>query len=469
MDVRLPLKARAYIAKDILFGNRQKSSSILMEMGGWSSSAVGKPSQMLKAYAHMPWLRAVFGKISDGVGSAPWLLEAAKKNGKYRSVKQWANARGDAREKIKKKVAASHEIEDIFEHPLLDLLAAPNSMMTGPSLMGLTGLYIDLVGEAIWWKETKGDRLVALWPIPPSWINERPKEDSPVFKLSADGFPKEISVNDVVWFRQPSPANPYTETASVAGPLADELEADEYASKHIKSFFLNSARPDILISGTGLSREEAERAEEKWLGKLRGYFKAHRPHFIGKDVTVTQLSNKFTDMQLVDLRKWQRDVVLQAAGMPPEILGVIETSNRATITAASYVFAKWVLTPRLELIRSTLQVQLVPLYDPRLVLDYFSPVEEDREFRIDTMKITPHAWTANEWRDVVGDRPLPDDQGEVVFIPNSYSVQKVSELSEFISPYTSPELLEVLDGKTIDGDGKAGAAQHGNWRSAMQR
>lgn len=441
---KLPIRARLEIVKNELF----KSKSV----GGFSSSMFSfqsgqsiysSQSSFLRAYSNLPWLRAGFGKVADGVAAAPWYMEEIRKDKKAIGVKQMANTSGASRERMRKilKSDKSIRINLIHNHPMLELMSSPNAMMTQQALMSLTCLYVDLVGESIWYIVSESNGLPSeILPVPPSWIQERPNKKNGMHflvKIDSDKIPKKIHISDTVWFRSPDLENPYSETVGTATALADELESDEYATHHIKSFFLNRARPDIIISGTGLNQTETEEAEERWLSKFRGFWKAHRPAFFSQDVKVLELNNKFKDMELIALRKWQRDIVLQAIGMPPEILGVLESSNRATIDTAAFIFAKWVLTPRLEVIRATLQAQLVPRYDHRIVLEYASPVEEDREFALKVRIAAPWAFTIDQWREVNGDNPLEDGQGEVVMIPAGMQPVKVSEITQFVSPYAN--------------------------------
>ena len=44
--------------------------------------------------------------------------------------------------------------------------------------------------------------------------------------------------------------------------------------------------------------------------------------------------------------------------------------------------------------------------DDRLILDYESPVQEDKAFRLAVMQAAPWAWNADEWRDFAGLDPI---------------------------------------------------------------
>ena len=51
---------------------------------------------------------------------------------------------------------------------------------------------------------------------------------------------------------------------------------------------------------------------------------------------------------MIQGRIFLRDAVLEHFGVPREIMGITESSNRATSEAAQYIYAQNVLTPRLK-------------------------------------------------------------------------------------------------------------------------
>ena len=58
----------------------------------------------------------------------------------------------------------------------------------------------------------------------------------------------------------------------------------------------------------------------------------------------------------------RRDMILEAFGMSPHMIGREEDINRANAEAAEDVFARWVLMPRLDRIKDALNHQLLPLF-----------------------------------------------------------------------------------------------------------
>ena len=72
-----------------------------------------------------------------------------------------------------------------------------------------------------------------------------------------------------------------------------------------------------------------------------------------------------------------------------------------------------------------MQERLIPLYDDRLILDYATPIEEDREHNLKVAQAAPWALSVNEWREMMDLEPLPGDMGEeYVFSGTEISVRR---------------------------------------------
>lgn len=190
-------------------------------------------------------------------------------------------------------------------------------------------------------------------------------------------------------------------------------------SKHIKQFFFNRAKPDFMVYPKGemnaMAPEQAELLERKWLDRQQGFWRAFRPQFLSREVGIHEFTQNFQHLQLHELRSHSRDTSLQTYGIPPEILGVIENSNRSTIEGAFYGFQKLTIEPRAEFWRSELQQRVVPDYDERLVLDYDSPVQEDREFALKSYIAKPSTITVDEWRQMQGLPEIGGKEGRLRF------------------------------------------------------
>lgn len=429
---------------------------------------------LLEAYSNMPWLRAVAGKIATAVSVTQWRLyvirEAAGDQRRIitpRSIQKCPNKalrERKIRSLIKRNGSPTvFNLEEITEHPILDLLEHGNEWMTGRDVFKVTQLHYDLAGEAFWLIERNGLGLpVAIWPLPPHWISEFPRPDSPYYKVQFEYNYAEIPVTEIIRICDPDPMNPYGRGTGLARALGDELETDEYAAKHVKTFFYNRARPDLIISADDLTKEDTRRLEEGWLAKMRGFWNAYKPYFINKKIDVKEIGQTFENMQLTQLRKHERDTIIQVFGAPPEKLGVLSQSNRSTIAAADLFWTKDLIMPRVENLRTVIQSRLVPLFDERLILDYDSPVVEDSEHELRVMSAMPGAFTKNEWRAMAN----KDSLGEIgdVFLLQPGQVQLPMDQAGFAGQLQSVDQAPSPDQAEDQSDQQQG---QGDQKSMM--
>jgi hypothetical protein len=376
--------------------------------------------KLLQAYAEMPWVRAVVGKIAESIAATEWVALRSK------NVTDGAEAAAAARFYSKagpvrrKRLRKQMELEELPGHALLDLLEKGNDFHTGQTIDELTQAHLELVGEAFWLKERNGrGQPTELWSIPPNWVVDTPApgKTEQAFLFRVDGVETSIPMSEVIWYKKADPWLPYGRGVGTGRSLGDELDTDEYAAKHMKAWFVNGAIPDLLVSADGLAPGDTERLEQDWLDKQQGWWNRFKPYFVGKKLSVEKLTSSFQEMGLGQLRKDQRDVIIHTWGVAPEMFGITENSNRANITGAFYQYARWVLVPRLELRRVFMQTRLVPDFDPGLIIDYESPVEEDKAHVLSVMTAAPWAFTADEWREEAGRAELEDDRGNVHAVP----------------------------------------------------
>jgi HK97 family phage portal protein len=361
-------------------------SGLAMQVRPYGQPPRRGTAERLLAYRTRPWLRAIGGKISNRVAAVPWVLKRRK----------------------------GRSLDEVLEHPLLDLLSRPNPHLTGRGVRQATSLHVELAGEAFWILERNAlGQPVELYPTPPNWVVEVPSRMRAGFRLSYGDLHRDVPESDVIWIRDVDPLQPYGRGAGIAEALGDELDINEYASKQIAGYFFNGATPEFIVSAKGMSKDQATGLKERWENEHRGFWNRARAFFTGADdLKVNRLDTTFRDSQLVELMAANRDTIVSVFGVPPEVLGIIENSNRATIEAASYLLATEVLVPRLDLLRDTLQERLVPMFGADLVLEYVSPVPEDKAFRKEVMSSRPEAFKHNEVRALAG---LPPEDGMDVF------------------------------------------------------
>lgn len=417
--------------------------------------------ELMLAYREQPWLRAIVQRVATDVASVPLRLLAPAKPSANGLVSRSIGAGGDVRRKMLNDGLASGQLVQIEEHPFLALLNNMNPALRAVGSMTVTQAFIDLKGEAFWVLERNAaGQAIEAWPVPPHWVTETPSSLRDTFRMSAFGWNKEVPESDVVWFRQPDLENPYARGSGIGEALADEIDVDEYAAKHVRDWFFNGGRPSAFVSLDGASEDEVERFEERWRQKYQGLGRANQIHFTNAPIGYEDLSHTFKDQELLSIRQFQADLMRQTFGIPPEILGILQNSNRATIDSSYYLYSRGVLVPRLVMLCDALQ-GLAREWDSKLIVDFLSPVPEDMEFKKAAMVALPSNYTVNEHRALAGQMPI--DGGEELYsAAPSYAPQPMAlefeppfakslgvwKASKTINEVADAAKPEVLDEKT---------------------
>lgn len=408
-------------------------TQVLEAAGGLLAGAVpwGVPPQrgereLLVAQRKVPWLHVVTGKIAGTVAGTPWQLFVPTRGGK--PAKALHLGIGDRRQR-----AASREIfatrvangiylakqassgqgqaqgvEEVINHPLLDLLHQPNPIMSGAAFWTLVQLYLDLPGEFFGVIERNAAGMpIQIWPVPGYWVFRTPYYGSPFFHFNFGTWYVDIHERDVIWLRKLRAENPYGRGAGTGEALGDEIDTEAYALKTQKAQFYNQGVPAGIAILEGMDSVAFKRAKEMFLETVAGFWNAGKTWFVNSKADFKPLAQKFADMQLMELRKASRDTIVQTYGVPPEVVGILSNSNKATITAAQYLYAEHCIVPRLEFLRSELQQRLVREFDERILIDYISPTPDDQNFELEVGKAFPYSRSLNEMRRLQNLPPRP--------------------------------------------------------------
>jgi len=384
----------------------------------WTQAPEGNVASLLELYHTNPRLDAIDIKAQH-ISGTPWAIydKAA-----------WEEAPDEA-QPIKNHPAAALLLEPCPAYPEID----------GSVLMYLTYVYKRVTGEAYWWKIRNGSKIEALYIMPKNWCLQTPSTGSPYFLFMPSGVAGGQSIiadpADIVWFKSPNVADPYSRGRGRSENMLDEYESDELAAKYQKNYFYNDATPPIAISAPGASESEVEQLKQSWMQRVGGFLKARAPAFLTwEGAKVEKLSDSQREMDFVESRKFMRDMANQHEQLPPEIAGILENSNRATIEAAFYLFTKAVLTPELASLDATITRQLIACdYDNRLVYRHKNTVPQDEQFKLTKVNegVERGMLKRSDWKKAMGYPVEPGD--DVYVIPFSLSEVKPGE-----KPVTEP-------------------------------
>ena len=386
----------------------------------YNSTVTGGSSlqSYINSYGNVGWVFACVQRISSALADTEWIL---KKKG---------------------------DDTIINAHPILDLLNFVNPFHTGMEMMEQTQTYIDLVGEAFWLvlKDMAG-RPSEIWVINPEKMKVVPsKKDyiaGYVYSNAEQSIP--LDTDDVIHIKMPNPSNPYRGLSAVSSIMSD-VDAEKFSSQYNKAFFQNSAEPSGIIQFDGvLNQQQYDRLKFQWQAQHQGVSNAHKIAILegGASWSTTGISQR--DMQFKELRLMNRDVILGAFGMPLSILGISETVNRANAESSEYTFARWVVRPRLQRIRSKLNEQFVPLFgDDSLRIDYKDPVPQnvERDLAVANQAFQAGYITRNEARVRLGLEAVSN--GDIFFTPLASMGEQLQRNTELKLLKTAPVIDSTL-------------------------
>ena len=320
---------------------------------GASAQPVGQAAQ-LGAMTSVAWLFATVNRISQSIAAQQWKL--------YR--------------------VDGGDREEIDSHPALDLWRSANPYITREDFLETSQQHMELTGESWWVLVRNGLGVpVEMQVVRPDRMRiiPHPTEFIASYEYRIGGDAIALDREDVIFMRTPNPLDPYRGIGVVQAMMVD-LGAERAAAEWMQNFFRNSAEPGGIIEfPTNLQDADFQRLAERWRAQHQGVGNAHRVAILErgtwKDRKLTQ-----RDMQFEQLRRFERDQILGAFGMPLPIMGIVESVNRANALAAELLYARWLIRPRLIRIRSALNQKLLKLYPDgdSLQFDFVDPVPADR-------------------------------------------------------------------------------------------
>jgi HK97 family phage portal protein len=315
------------------------------------------------------------------------------------------------------------DVEEVLEHPLIDLINRVNGIQNRFDLFYLTASAKDATGNAYWLKCRNGLAVNELWPLQPQfvWARADKKKFISHYEYGRSSEKIKIPVKDMVHFRYPSINQPFLGV----GPLeAAVVAADLYMSMNTyeTAMFRKGGNPDTVLT---YPKDVVINEDEK--KRVRHDFRRfQKPSNAGKFAIATggaefkpfSLSPK--EMAFLKGRDWSLKELAGIFGVPMSFLQD-EGVSRANADVAERGYMRRTILPRLTMNEETMNQDLAPEFDENLFFAYDNPVPEDKEFRLQEQKThieTKYA-SINEEREIDGKDPVawgdaPPEPPEIV-------------------------------------------------------
>jgi len=462
---RFQARAKALIGGVLSWAGVNWTSDLCAQLGGGPAR---NPQGWLNAFKTCTQLRAPVNRIAEDVAAVPFHLKrrlpgAVVLNGKVPAeIVHEGNA-------------------NAVEAWILRLLKQPNPRMTGTRFRWLIEVYLETVGYApiqIIWETVrlngrKTQFPAQLKPIPPHRLVSLPDEGKPYFVvLGARGQRVEIEAGSVIWLNLVDVLDPYGMGAGAAAAVDDEVSQIKYAGIWNNNFYRQGAHPGTVVGLDGVSPETKKHIQNEWESKYTGIHNAHRPLFVEGKVSVQAFGPSHKEQDFTATQQHLGDRLRFNWGMPPELLGDVRNSNRATIQGATQVHQQGNLAPRVAFLQEHFNAYLMPLFgDPDLFLEWDNPVQSTEELMHEKLSrgyeigtVTRDQWLMGHDMDPLGEPwgnqinvPLNmqghniNDEPPVPQAPDAAKMEAVKRV------YAAAEALLGRD----QGDRRNGAARNG--------
>lgn len=351
--------------------------------GKWKQPPKRGENGLLAAYCSSPPFRSIVNRVASSFGAVPFYVKD-----------------GDVKDKT---------------HPAIQLLNGYNRVMLGSQGRELEQVYLDITGDAVTVIAPKaGPTRMELFPVPSNWVTVDSRAGRPVYLVKMGRETYEFGPESILHQREIDPSNPYGRGRGAGWAAADEIQADEQIAKHVGAYFYNSTRPEFVGILKGASDEKLKAWANDWDNKHRGFRRHWRPAWLNFEVEFKELTSRLGDEPIRDLRDSHLEMIQWLYGVPPEVLGRVTNSNRATIKEAKEMMGTYVLDPRARRRRDVWQMLCDLAFDGAEIA-YDSPIPREFDRRDEIMSRHAHHFTRNEVRREAGFDDVPD--GDVYMVP----------------------------------------------------
>lgn len=306
----------------------------------------------------------------------------------YAMVNRLSTATAQWDWKLWRKAASGREEDrvQVTKHAALDVWNKPNPFMTRKELMERVQQHLDLCGEGwsvVGYSPMAKTLPLELWPVRPDRMAPLPDPYEFISRYEYTGPNGEripLERREVLSMMLPNPVDPYRGMGPVQSVLV-HLDSARYSAEWNRNFFVNNAEPGGIIEvPEQLGDTQFDEMRDRWEEAHRGITNAHRVAILENGAKFVARTVSQRDMQFAELANVNREILREAFGFPKSMLGTSDDVNRAVAEAQEFVFARWLVEPRLERWKGMLNSMFLPLFGETardLEFDYESPVSAD--------------------------------------------------------------------------------------------
>jgi HK97 family phage portal protein len=320
------------------------------------------------------------------------------------------------------------------DHPLYPMLHdRPNPEMTGVSF------WETLMGHALMWgngfAQIRLDRLDRptgeLWPLRPDRMKLKREEVADAqgrrhllyCYRTLDGQEITFREEEILHIRGLSSNGliGFSPIQVVGGPFLLSRNAERFGI----SWFTNGSRPGGVVTVKGqLSKEGKDSLRDQIEGRFLGASNGSRVVVLEEDTSWTTVGTPPEDAQFIETRKFERAEIAGLFRVQSHLINDLERATFNNIEQLSLEHVVYTIRPWLVRIEQELKRRLLP--DPEYFAEFLVDglLRGDAVGRATALQIRRQngTLTADEWREIENQNPLPDERGQDTWMPSNMQV-----------------------------------------------
>ncbi len=312
---------------------------------------------------------------------------------------------------LMRRLQQAADIQEIVDHPIIDLLERDNNGLGGYQLRFMTQVYMEVFGGAYWLLEAGDFEPVhAIKLLPTQRVLALRDNDLSVvayrYMPALQGSWIQLAKSDVMDFRFPAVEDP---AGGRHAPLRSAFLQSQLAAKYAmyqNDLMDNRARIDgIFVPKEEISSRQSDLAEQLWNQKFK---RGGNGRILVAENAGTFTPTRYppTDLGPLEISRESLRRLANAFGVPEALLS--KDATYANMQASLTLYARQTILPRLLIVEQKLNEMLCPRYSDRLFLAADNPVPEDAAFELQKtqMAIAAGALSIAEIRQAAGYGPV---------------------------------------------------------------
>jgi len=274
------------------------------------------------------------------------------------------------------------EVEEVLEHPFIELMKNVNPFMNEFELKEMTCLNQELTGNNYWYLLNNGmDLPKQVWIVPPDKMKIIPSKEEFIKGYLYENGLDEVAFDklEIIHFKYPSPTSTYYGMSPISA-VTHAYNINENMNTYESSLFSNMAMPSgILTTELPVNDQEFIRITNEWNQRYGGVKKSGKTAILTNGLKYQPITFSPKELSFLSGRKVTKEEIANAYGQSTALFD--KDANRANSDNATYMFMKDTISPRHRRCEQKINEQILPRYDDKLFCAFENCVPEDKEFK----------------------------------------------------------------------------------------